>query len=43
VEQEFAAVASGPGSSSGAFAVNAAWLSITAIAHNLIRAAGALD
>ena len=42
MEQEFADVASGPGSSSGVFAVNTAWLSITAIAHNLIRAAGAL-
>ena len=27
---------------SGAFAANAAWLSIAAMAHNLLRAAGAL-
>jgi len=27
---------------SGAFAANAAWLAIAAMAHNLVRAAGAL-
>jgi hypothetical protein len=44
VEQVFADVTSGPLAHmpSGAFTANAAWLSIAAIAHNLVRAAGAL-
>jgi hypothetical protein len=44
VEQVFADVTSGPLAHlpSGVFAANAAWLSIAAMAHNLIRAAGAL-
>jgi hypothetical protein len=44
VEQVFADVTSGPLAHlpSGHFAANAAWLSIAAMAHNLIRAAGAL-
>jgi hypothetical protein len=44
VEQFFADVTSGPLAHmpSGVFAANAAWLSIAAIAHNLVRAAGAL-
>ena len=44
VEQIFADVTSGPLAHmpSGVFAANAAWLSIAAIAHNLVRAAGAL-
>jgi Transposase DDE domain group 1 len=44
VEQVFADVSSGPLAHmpSGVFAANAAWLSIAAIAHNLLRAAGAL-
>jgi hypothetical protein len=44
VEQVFADVTSGPLAHfpSGAFAANAAWLSIAAMAHNLVRAAGAL-
>jgi hypothetical protein len=44
VEQVFADVTSGPLAHmpSGVFAANAAWLSIAAIAHNLLRAAGAL-
>jgi hypothetical protein len=44
VEQVFADVTSGPLAHmpSGVFAANAAWLSIAAIAHNLVRAAGAL-
>ena len=44
VEQVFADVTSGPLAHmpSGAFAANAAWLSIAAMAHNLLRAAGAL-
>ncbi len=44
VEQVFADVASGPLAHmpSGHFAANAAWLSIAAMAHNLLRAAGAL-
>jgi len=44
VEQVFADVTSGPLAHlpSGVFAANAAWLSITAMAHNLLRAAGAL-
>jgi Transposase DDE domain group 1 len=44
VEQVFADVTSGPLAHlpSGHFAANAAWLSIAAIAHNLLRAAGAL-
>jgi Transposase DDE domain group 1 len=43
-EQVFADVTSGPLAHlpSGLFAANAAWLSITAMAHNLLRAAGAL-
>jgi hypothetical protein len=43
VEQVFADVTSGPLAHmpSGVFAANAAWLSIAAIAHNLVRAAGA--
>ena len=41
VEQVFADVTSGPLAHmpSGVFAANAAWLSIAAMAHNLIRAA----
>ena len=44
MEQVFADVASGPLAHmpSGVFAANAAWLSIAAMAHNLVRAAGAL-
>jgi hypothetical protein len=44
VEQVFADLTSGPLAHlpSGVFAANAAWLSITAMAHNLLRAAGAL-
>jgi hypothetical protein len=44
VEQVFADVTSGPLAHlpSGAFAANAAWLAIAAMAHNLVRAAGAL-
>jgi hypothetical protein len=44
VEQVFADVTSGPLAHlpSGCFAANAAWLSIAAMAHNLVRAAGAL-
>src|SRR5205814_6249298 len=44
VEQVFADVTSGPLAQmpSGVFAANAAWLSIAAMAHNLLRAAGAL-
>ena len=44
MEQVFADVTSGPLAHmpSGHFAANAAWLSIAAMAHNLVRAAGAL-
>jgi hypothetical protein len=44
VEQVFADVTSGPLAHmpSGVFAANAAWLSIAAMAHNLLRAAGSL-
>jgi hypothetical protein len=44
VEQVFADVTSGPLAHlpSGHFAANAAWLSIAAMTHNLLRAAGAL-
>jgi DDE family transposase len=44
VEQVFADVTSGPLAHlpSGRFAANAAWLTIAAMAHNLLRAAGAL-
>jgi hypothetical protein len=44
VEQVFADVTAGPLAHmpSGAFAANAAWLAIAAMAHNLLRAAGAL-
>ena len=44
VEQVFADVTSGPLAHlpSGHFTANAAWLSIAAMAHNLLRAAGAL-
>jgi hypothetical protein len=44
VEQAFADVTSGPLAHmpSGVFTANAAWLSIAAMAHNLVRAAGAL-
>jgi hypothetical protein len=44
VEQVFADVTSGPLAHmpSGIFAANAAWLSIAAMAHNLVRAAGTL-
>jgi hypothetical protein len=44
VEQVFADVISGPIAHlpSGHFAANAAWLSIAAMAHNLLRAAGSL-
>ena len=44
MEQVFADVTSGPLAHmpSGVFTANAAWLSITAMAHNLLRAAGAL-
>jgi Transposase DDE domain group 1 len=44
VEQVFADLTSGPLAHmpSGVFAANAAWLSIAALAHNLLRAAGAL-
>ena len=44
IEQAFADVTSGPLAHmpSGHFAANAAWLSIAAMAHNLVRAAGAL-
>jgi hypothetical protein len=43
-EQVFADVTSGPLAHmpSGVFTANAAWLSIAAMAHNLLRAAGAL-
>ena len=43
-EMVFADVTSGPLAHmpSGVFAANAAWLSIAAMAHNLVRAAGAL-
>jgi len=44
VEQVFADVTSGPLAHmpSGVFTANAAWLSIAAMAHNLLRAAGSL-
>src|SRR5271157_2458545 len=44
VEQVFADVTDGPLAHlpSGSFAANAAWLACAAIAHNLVRAAGAL-
>jgi hypothetical protein len=44
VEQVFADLTSGPLAHmpSGVFAANAAWLSVAAMAHNLLRAAGAL-
>jgi hypothetical protein len=44
VEQVFADVTSGPLAHlpSGVFAANAAWLTVAAMAHNLVRAAGAL-
>jgi hypothetical protein len=44
VEQVFADVSSGPLAHmpSGVFAANAAWVAIAAMAHNLLRAAGAL-
>ncbi len=44
VEQVFADVTSGPLAHmpSGVFSANAAWLAIAAMAHNLVRAAGAL-
>src|SRR5580692_7120211 len=44
VEQVFADVTSGPLAQmpSGVFTANAAWLSIAAMAHNLVRAAGTL-
>jgi hypothetical protein len=44
IEQVFADVTSGPLAHmpTGVFAANAAWLSIAAMAHNLLRAAGAL-
>ena len=44
VEQVFADVTSGPLAHmpSGVFTANAAWLAIAAMAHNLVRAAGAL-
>src|SRR5260370_3350813 len=44
IEQVFADVTSGPLAHmpSGVFAANAAWLSIAAMAHNLVRAAGSL-
>jgi Transposase DDE domain group 1 len=44
IEQVFADVTSGPLAHmpSGVFVANAAWLSIAAMAHNLVRAAGAL-
>jgi Transposase DDE domain group 1 len=44
VEQVFADITSGPLAHlpSGHFAANAAWLSIAAMAHNLLRTAGAL-
>jgi hypothetical protein len=44
VEQVFADVTSGPLAHmpSGVFAANAAWLSIAAMTHNLVRAAGSL-
>jgi len=44
VEQVFADVTSGPLAHmpSGVFTANAAWLSIAAMAHNLVRAAGTL-
>ena len=44
VEQVFADVTSGPLAHmpSGVFAANAAWLSVAAMAHNLVRAAGTL-
>jgi hypothetical protein len=44
VEQVFADITSGPLAHmpSGVFAANAAWLAVAAMAHNLVRAAGAL-
>jgi hypothetical protein len=44
VEQVFADVTSGPLAHlpSGVFAANAAWLTIAAMAHNLVRATGTL-
>jgi hypothetical protein len=44
VEQVFADLTSGPLAHmpSGRFAANAAWLTLAAMAHNLLRAAGAL-
>ncbi|MGO8956505.1 MAG: IS1380 family transposase [Streptosporangiaceae bacterium] len=44
IEQVFADVTSGPMAHlpSGRFAANAAWLTLAAIAHNLLRAAGCL-
>jgi hypothetical protein len=44
VEQVFADISDGPLAHlpSGKFAANAAWLAIAAMAHNLVRAAGAL-
>jgi hypothetical protein len=44
VEQVFADITSGPLAHmpSGVFTANAAWLAMAAIAHNLVRAAGAL-
>jgi len=44
VEQVFADWADGPMAHlpSGSFAANAAWLTLAAIAHNLVRAAGCL-
>ena len=44
MEQVFADITSGPLAHmpSGHFAANAAWLSIAAMAHNLVRAAGSL-
>ena len=44
VEQVFADVTNGPLAHlpSGKFAANAAWLAVAAMAHNLVRAAGAL-
>ena len=44
VEQVFADITSGPLAHmpSGVFAANAVWLAVAAMAHNLVRAAGAL-
>ena len=44
VEQVFADLTSGPAAHlpSGHFPANAAWLALTAICHNLTRAAGCL-